>query len=184
MFLLRELENMNRKHNVFYKTLVIGVIVLFIGIGIQPAIANNVSITKASESEDDCDICPTITNRNLARVKSMVNKIENNDNSLSLLSKQCPKIAVKYQEISNKIINSNKDLEHNIPLVSSLTICDIIALFMFPILMFGAPFLNLYDYSIENSKVLLFIISLLGIAVAQIFWLPTTIIYYYVFKCE
>ncbi|KYK23260.1 hypothetical protein AYK21_02870 [Thermoplasmatales archaeon SG8-52-2] len=174
---------MNKKQNVFYKTLVIGVVVLFIGIGIQPAIANNVFI-KASKSEEDCDICPTIRNQNFVRIKSMLKRLDNNDNTLSVLSKQYPKIAVIYQELSNKVINRNMEFKHNFHLETSLTICDILALFMFPILMFGSPFLSLFDYSVENSKVLLFLISLLGITVTNIFWLPTAIIYFYVLKCQ
>jgi hypothetical protein len=37
---------MDKKPAVFYKTLVVGVIVLFIGIGVQPAFANDTNIRK------------------------------------------------------------------------------------------------------------------------------------------
>jgi hypothetical protein len=44
------------KNPVLYKTLVVGVIILFIGIGIQPAIA----VTPNTSDSNDCDICPSI----------------------------------------------------------------------------------------------------------------------------
>jgi hypothetical protein len=46
---------MNKR--MLYKTLVIGVMVIFIGIGVQPAFA----VTRdTTDSEDDCDLCPSI----------------------------------------------------------------------------------------------------------------------------
>lgn len=181
---MRELGNMSKKPAVLYKALVIGVIILIIGIGIQPVIASNVSNITKSDSEDDCNLCPSVSKRNSVRLKSIVNRLEKYDNILSVLSKRDPEIAVKYQKFSNTILNSNNELEYNLPIENNMSICDIIALIMFPILMFGSPFLELYDYSVENSKLLLLFISLVGIAVTNIFWLPTAIIYFYVFNCQ
>ncbi|KYK33345.1 MAG: hypothetical protein AYK22_09090 [Thermoplasmatales archaeon SG8-52-3] len=48
------------KERVLYKSLVTGVIVLFIGVGIQPAIAVDIS-KSSSNNEDDCELCPTIS---------------------------------------------------------------------------------------------------------------------------
>ncbi len=175
---------MSKKPVVFYKMLVIGVIILFIGIGIQPAIASNISITKTSDSEDECNLCPSVTKKNLVRLKGIVNSIDKYDNILSKFSKRDPQIAVKYQELSNVIFNSNNELEYNLPIQNNMSICDILVLLLFPILMFGSPFFKLYDYSVENSKLLLLFISLLGIAVTNIFWLPTAITYFYIFKCQ
>ena len=41
--------------NNFKKGLVVGIIILFIGVGIQPAFANEVSITTTSDIEEDFD---------------------------------------------------------------------------------------------------------------------------------
>jgi hypothetical protein len=45
------------KTPVLYKSLVVGVIVLFIGVGIQPAFA----VTPDTSDSDDCDICPAVS---------------------------------------------------------------------------------------------------------------------------
>ena len=57
------------KKGLFKKGFVLGIIVLFIGISVQPAIAVT---PKASISEDECDICPAIN-----KIKSLVEKNEN-----------------------------------------------------------------------------------------------------------
>ena len=57
--------------------LVVGVILLFIGIAIQPAIAVNPIST---DNEDDCDICPKISNLHLVRLRSLINRVETPDN--------------------------------------------------------------------------------------------------------
>jgi hypothetical protein len=50
---------------VLYKTLIVGIIVLLIGVGIQPAFANNVNISTSNFSEDDCDICQPVSKKHL-----------------------------------------------------------------------------------------------------------------------
>ena len=42
-----------------YRFLVVGVIVLFVGMGVQPAFAVDVS-TSISDNEEECDVCPSV----------------------------------------------------------------------------------------------------------------------------
>ena len=80
--------------------LVVGVILLFIGVGIQPAMAVN---PDTSDSEDDCNLCPKVSSLHLVRLKSLLNRIEKYDNILSVLSKKYPEVAEKYQELLERI---------------------------------------------------------------------------------
>jgi hypothetical protein len=50
---------MNKKP-VLYKTLIIGVIILFVGVGVQPAFAVDVS-----NNEDECNLCPKVSKKNI-----------------------------------------------------------------------------------------------------------------------
>ena len=53
------------------KILVVAVIILFIGIGIQPAFAVT---SDTSESEDDCNLCPKkVSNQHYDKVEVMIN---------------------------------------------------------------------------------------------------------------
>ena len=58
------------KQRIICKTLAVAVILLFFGLGVQPAIAITPNTT---ESEDDCDICPAIK-----KIKSLEEKNKNN----------------------------------------------------------------------------------------------------------
>lgn len=51
--------------------LAIGITILFLGVGIQPAIAKDVSLSKPSDNGDDCDICPSIN-----KINNLVDKKE------------------------------------------------------------------------------------------------------------
>jgi len=126
------------KKSVIYKYLVVGVIVLFIGVGIQPAIANNVSISKASKSEEDCDICPKVSKSHILILKNLISRLEKYDTQLSVLSKQYPEFEKKYQEISNitknlKDINSVLSTGWGFPII-----CFILNFLMIiPLILFG-----------------------------------------------
>ena len=90
-------------NKIWKKSLVVGIIVLFIGVGFQPAFANEVSITNKSEVEEDCD-CQPVSNLHLIRLERMLNRLEIHTKILSVISKYNSEIAEKYQEISNRIL--------------------------------------------------------------------------------
>jgi hypothetical protein len=62
----------NMKKGLFRKGLVLGIIFLFIGVGIQPAFANDFSKNVLNDNKDDCDVCLSIK-----KIKSLTNKKEN-----------------------------------------------------------------------------------------------------------
>ena len=114
------------KGNMFRKGLVVGIIVLFIGVGIQPAFANEVSITnKTSDVEEDCN-CNPVSNLHLIRLERMLNRLEMHTKILSVFSKYNPEVAEKYQEISNRISTlkeTNNELKLDSPFQYNLFMC-------------------------------------------------------------
>jgi hypothetical protein len=84
------------KNPVLYKSLAVSVIVLFIGLGIQPAFA----ITSNSiESDDDCNLCPKASKKHIDRLINLLDRLERYDTQLSELFNQYPEFEEKYQEI-------------------------------------------------------------------------------------
>ncbi len=117
--------------------LVVAIVLLFIGVAVQPSIAVN---PIPSDNEEDCDICPKSSSLHLVRLKSLINRVETLDNKLSVMSKHNPKVADKYQELSdkiitlsemNKILNSNNSLNFTACLILTL-IMGLYFIFMFP----------------------------------------------------
>ena len=93
---------MEGKPALLYKPLVVCVIVLFIGVGIQPAIATieNNSI----EKDEDCNLCAKkVSKSQLLLLKSLLNIIDRQINKLSIISKQNPILEKKYPELFTKI---------------------------------------------------------------------------------
>ena len=137
--------------------LVVGVILLFIGIAIQPAIAVNPIST---DNEDDCDICPKISNLHLVRLRSLINRVETPDNKLSVISKFHPKLAEKYQELFNRITTLkeiNKELKPYIPWYEHPIICIILYSLLLPSFTILAIMQNIYE-RIESYSLLFFLL--------------------------
>ena len=85
---------------VLYKILVVGVIVLFIGLGVQPAIAVT---PDTSDSDDNCNLCPKkVSKPHLERLTTLLDRLDKYDNQLSEQSKLYPELKEKYQDFSNR----------------------------------------------------------------------------------
>jgi hypothetical protein len=92
---------MNNKSVFLYKTLVVGVIFLFIGIGIQPSFAVTPNI---SDSDNDCELCANkVSKSHLFFINGLLNIIWKYENQLLTFSKQYPQLEEKYQELSSAI---------------------------------------------------------------------------------
>ena len=59
------------QNKIFRKGLVVGIIVLFIGIGIQPGLSNEVNIPTISDNEEDCN-CDYFNDLQRVRIKSLL----------------------------------------------------------------------------------------------------------------
>ena len=108
--------------------LIIGTICLFIGVGIQPAFAVEITTVKPSEDIEDCN-CDVVYNPNLEKLKNQIGKLETYSKLLLLLSKNNPEVKVEYEKLLNDINIIKEiydDLENNIP-VDGRPICDELA---------------------------------------------------------
>lgn len=103
------------------KILVIGITVLFLGIGIQPAIAE-IPLSNDSEDEEECDICPKLNNIQLFKIKSLLLRLETLVNELSVISKKDPIVELKYQEFSKRF-SVLKEINMDYMLYSFYSLC-------------------------------------------------------------
>ena len=110
---------MSRNPALLYKSLVALVVVLFIGVGIQPAFA----ITpNTSSSKEDCN-CEELNNYELVKVERLLNKAEVYSKFLSVLSKYNPETKDEIGKLSDKISTLKEELADETALP---TICFIL----------------------------------------------------------
>ena len=136
---------MIKTSNTIYKTLVFAIILLFIGVGIQPAIA----ITpKPSDIEDNCDLCPFINN------------------------KYNPKVEEKNQELSDKLAiikEMNKKIDSFTPREDNQTICRILwivlGVFVGPMIILDNIIISLEDSKLWNILEPVFYLSTIVLTV-------------------
>ena len=99
---------MLKTSNMVYKTLVIGVIVLFIGVGIQPAIAVDIKTTISNNQNEDCKSCDEVSESDLIKIEKLLNKVDVYSKLLLLLSKYNSELRELSEELSNQLSNINK----------------------------------------------------------------------------
>lgn len=134
------------------KSLVIGIIVLFIGVVFEPVLANEISISKTYDIEEECNICQPVSKLHLIKLKSLIDKIdkvEKYENILSLMYKLNPEIEEKYQEISNLInnyIETNYELTPELMEGENSTICFILLMMYFKQLFSAMILIYIYDF--------------------------------------
>ena len=88
------------------KVLVIGVILLFLGVGFQPVFANEVSIAKKSDVEEDCLECQPVYRVDLLKVNLLMNRLKVFTNIIMHRFDHFPEIQEKRDNIL-KFINSD-----------------------------------------------------------------------------
>ena len=126
---------MEIKPFILYKTLVVGVIFLFVGIGIQPAFAVSSNVSE----EKDCNLCAKKNSKShLVLISGLLSIIEKYENQLSVLSEQSPQIDEQYQQLSTAITIFSEEINNNYRNEDSI-ICLIIGFLCKPL----AQILNL-----------------------------------------
>ena len=115
--------------------LIIGIIFLFVGVGIQPAFAvENISINRpSSENIEDCNC--QVDDNNLVRLErlsnridSFIDRVETCNKLMPILYKDNPEVKVEYEKLLNDIDLFEEiyaDLENNIP-VDGRPICNML----------------------------------------------------------
>jgi len=138
------------------KGLAIAVIILFVGVGIQPAYAIN---SDASEIDDDCNLCLKVNKQFVFKIKSLICKIEVNRNKLSKLSKYNPDIEEKFTKISSRFsflkqFSENYVLYWNFPFICSYLFVVQLSLILFQFLFLFNKDFPISDFMIEIIDVL------------------------------
>ena len=86
------------------KVLAVAVILLFLGVGVQPALANEVSNT-VSDVDEDCLECQPVNRIDILKVKLLMIRVEAFTNVILSRFGHIPEIREKCEEISDRITN-------------------------------------------------------------------------------
>ena len=138
------------------KALVIGVILLFLGVGFQPALANEISTNIVSDIEEDCLDCQPINRVELLRIKLLLIRLEVFTNIVLSRFGHIPEIEESCQKISNRVTTFREminELKHDLPWDENPIICTILASIIFPIWIVGGYFAILYEI-LEGKPIL------------------------------
>ena len=103
--------------------IVVGITILFLGVGIQPAIA---IIEPEQPVNDDCNLCGKKVSKNhIDRLINVLDKLDKHDNELSALFRLNSELEEKYKAISNRFlvlkeINNDFNLNRGFPVICSI----------------------------------------------------------------
>lgn len=127
-----------------YKILV--VVVLFIGVGIQPVFAVT---SYTPDNEVDCNLCSKISNKHIVILKSYLKNLKKHDRIKSSIPKYNPKLTM------NKRINP----ENEYPIICSV-LFTIIFTILIPYEFISLPIHNTF-FNVKGDYPILFFISFL-----------------------
>ena len=97
----------------YKKGLVVAITILFIGVGIQPVFASNVSINESSNIEKNCLECKPVNRLDLLTVKLLLIRVEAITNIILSKYRHIPEITEKYEEVLD-IIDYSRVLDYPI----------------------------------------------------------------------
>jgi hypothetical protein len=147
------------------KGLAVAVIILFLGLTVQPSVAVQPETT---DNNDDCDLCPKkVSKSHLSLIKNSLNRLEKYDNQLLILSKYYPEFEEKFQELSEEIATL-KEINKELSLWNFPIICKITALLFYHQLRTFSNFSELL-YSFRNNQIILIFLSAWGLIKGMIF---------------
>jgi hypothetical protein len=165
------------KRNLFGKGLVVGIVVLFIGVVVQPAYAVDTKQSIDDNMSEDCKECNEVSDANLIKLKSLLNRIEQRTKLLLVLSKNNPEIKDNYDKLADTISKLNTlGLREAICIWLSAIIIDI----MFNILPYYLELI--YEYWMAYRFILSFLTSCIFMMYVGL-WATAYTIYLYILKC-
>ena len=92
------------------KAIVIGVILLFLGVGFQPALANEISTTTVSDVDEDCFDCQPVNRVDTVRVKLLLTRLDVFINIILSKFGHIPEIVTICKEILDILKNGINDI--------------------------------------------------------------------------
>ena len=137
--------------NMLKKILAVGIIILFIGVGIQPAFAVDTKTSVVNQQKEENCGCEVVSKSNLVKVKRLLNRLEVNSKLLSVLSKNHPELVETSEGLSNEITILNgiyKGLKANSLLPENFSIC----IYLFIIYKFSNPIKKILQDIYENIQ--------------------------------
>ena len=91
--------------------IVVGITILFLGVGFQPAIANEISTNAVSDVDEDCFECQPVSRVDLLRVKLLLIRVEVLTNILIQRFGHISEVEEKCQEILD-VIHKNREFDN------------------------------------------------------------------------
>jgi hypothetical protein len=85
----------------YYKTLAIGIILLFLGVSVSSAISIDTKSTITNIQSEECKECNEVSKSDLVIVERLLNRVEVYSKLLLVLSNNNPEIREKCEELSN-----------------------------------------------------------------------------------
>ena len=113
------------------KVLVVGVILLFLGVGFQPALADEVSTNIVSDVDEDCFECQPVNRVDLLRIRLLLIRVEVFTNIILSKFGHIPKIQEKCGILSNRVTvlrETVKEFKPDLPWEDNPNICIILSL--------------------------------------------------------
>ncbi len=176
---------MQRKHT--RGILAIGIVVLFIGVGIHPAFAVNTKQSMINKvSVEDCG-CGEVSDTDLVKVERLLDRVEVYSKLLLVLSKHNPELREMSEELSNQLANINKlydEFNTNILQQFKHPVCYILEpLYVIIFIIWGfATEICKMAALVYNSVLLLILFFPIYMVVTPIFWFLVDMIVKY--DCE
>ena len=159
---------------------VVGITILVLCVSINPAIADNPIFY---ESKDDCSICHPINKPHLVRLKSLIDKLEINDNKLSVKYNYHPEVTEKYQELSDVINTLKTVLKPDNPYEDNPIICNFLWKLITLFISIFIPLENLYDKLLESKNLMLYYIVVISTLPISISYTIIAFLFVYIFDC-
>ena len=138
-FWIKEVNDLVMELKRMKKALVVVVILLFLGVGFQPATANEISTNPIFDVDEDCFECQPVSRVDLLKVKLLLIRLKSFTNVISSKYGYIPEVAEKCEEISDRITGTS--LQDNPPicyllliaLISMFPLVGIMELILYPL---------------------------------------------------
>ena len=157
----------------------IGITFLFLGVGIQPAIA---TVEPKTSDKDDCELCPSVNNLKIGRFKNVLDRLQTFNKGLLEVSKYNPNGEESRISALKQIY---KEIKSNYFLGESSLICTILFIIIAPLFLLAMPLYTIMIILEENNReeTLLYIFTYLLRIPVVIFLLPPLWLFLFNFEC-
>ena len=158
------------QNSIVKKSMIFGIIFLFIGIGIQPVFASEITNDTISDNIEDCNC--QVDDNNLVRVERLFNRIESLldrveifTNLIPLAYKDNPEVIKDFEELSEKI-NTFKEMKEEFNSDSAFLDDELICDILWGIFYGAFNFTDFLASLMRNSVILTILLYPIGFTIA------------------